>query len=95
MFARLFLAVVLATSAIAHPLFGNSTVAPERVRCGTVVTPEKIAVAEKDFQTKLAAIERFAVRPINVESVKAAEVTIPVYFHVISKDSTEAGGNVP
>lgn len=91
MFTRLLLSVVLATSAFAHPLSGDSTSAPERVRCGTVITPQKMAIAEKDFQTKLAALERYAVRPISAR----ADVTIPVYWHVISSNDTAEGGNVP
>lgn len=54
-------------------------------RCGTEISDEEVAKAEAHFQAN-------KVPPPEV-SVEAA--TIQVYFHVVSKDTTLAGGNVP
>lgn len=59
-----------------------------RVRCSTTISDEKIAQMEQDFQTKMA--ERGGTR-----TLAAAASTVSVYWHVISKDSTTAGGNIP
>ena len=57
-------------------------------RCGTTITDEKLAANEAHFKanyvTKPAALIHTAAVP-----------TVSVYFHVVSKDSTTAGGNVP
>lgn len=80
MFKSAFFVILAATSALATPF--NAT-AGRRV-CGTVTTPEKIAAAEARFQANKVDGEF---------SIQAA--TIPVQFHVISEDTTVAGGNVP
>ncbi len=54
-------------------------------RCGTEISDEEIIRAEAHFQAN-------KVPPPDV-SVEAA--TIQLYFHVISRDTTLAGGNVP
>ncbi|THH12916.1 hypothetical protein EW146_g7254 [Bondarzewia mesenterica] len=57
-----------------------------RTRCGTYISEEDLVAAEAHFaQHKVAS----------ALSVNAATYTIPVYFHVISQDSTAGGGNIP
>jgi hypothetical protein len=57
-----------------------------RVRCGTVISDEAVQAAEADFAAN---------RVIPSGFVSAQAATISVYWHVISKDSTTAGGNIP
>src|SRR5262245_60972705 len=45
------------------------------------------ALAEADFQRRLAA------HPVDIDAIRA--VTIPLYIHVIAKDESRAGGNIP
>ncbi|GLB42589.1 putative pregnancy-associated plasma protein-A [Lyophyllum shimeji] len=52
--------------------------------CGTVTSDADVLRMEQDFQAKKVA----------VSDVKTP-VTIPVLFHVVSKDSTAIGGNIP
>ncbi|KDR83438.1 hypothetical protein GALMADRAFT_219264 [Galerina marginata CBS 339.88] len=83
MFKSSLVAFFLAVSAvIATPL--NSTFT-QRV-CGTTISDEKLVAAETHFQLHKVTPSTFAA---------AAATTINVHFHVISKDSTLAGGNVP
>jgi hypothetical protein len=57
-----------------------------RRTCGTSITDEQLAAAEADFQANL-------VPPPH--SLAPTAATINIYFHVISKDATLAGGNIP
>ncbi|KAH8999394.1 metalloprotease [Lactarius akahatsu] len=76
-----------ASVAIASPVAitgaANSTVTPRR--CGTTISPEKLIAAEKHFQAN---------KPTQALVESAAAATIPVYMHVISEDTTAAGGNL-
>ena len=56
-------------------------------KCGTSISEERLLAAEKHFSDNAVSKEFF--------TDAAAAATVPVYFHVISKDSTVAGGNVP
>jgi len=83
MFKSSLVGFLLAVSAVvATPL--NSTFT-QRV-CGTTISDEKLAAAEAHFQTHKVTPSTFAA---------PAATTINVHFHVIMKDSTLAGGNVP
>ena len=76
------LSVFLAISAVVGgPV--NTTV-PLRRACGTSITEAQIAAAEAHFAQHKIEPSSFA-----------AAASIPVFFHVVSKDSTVAGGNVP
>ncbi|KAH9179995.1 metalloprotease [Lactarius sanguifluus] len=77
------LAFIGASVAIASPVAVNSTVTPRR--CGTTISPEKLIAAEKHFQAN---------KPAPGLVASAALATIPVYMHVISQDTTAAGGNL-
>lgn len=57
--------------------------------CGTTISDERLVAAEAHFKANAVGKEAFA----HVSA--AASATVPVYFHVISKDSTTSGGNVP
>lgn len=58
---------------------------PLRRTCGTNPTDEEVRIAEAHFQAnKVEPKEGFA-----------DAATINVYFHVVSKDTTLSGGNVP
>lgn len=63
---------------------------PFRVRrvCGSSISEEKKVAAEAHFHANF-------VPPPPTALVAAATPTVSVYFHVISKDSTTAGGNIP
>ncbi|KAH8999395.1 Metalloprotease [Lactarius akahatsu] len=76
-------AFIGASVAIASPVAVNSTVTPRR--CGTTISPEKLIAAEKHFEANKPA-------QALVESATAA--TVQVYMHVISEDTTAAGGNL-
>lgn len=82
MFKSLLFALLGAAVVIANPV--NTTIVPRQ--CGTVISDAQLIAAEKHFQAN--KVEK-------VNSSVAAAATIPVYFHVISKDSTLAGGNIP
>ncbi|KAH8102102.1 metalloprotease [Cristinia sonorae] len=84
MFGSAFFALALGVSAVlGSPSALNITA---RV-CGTSISDAKLQAAEAHFQANAVGKEAFA--------HLAAAATVPVYFHVISKDSTLAGGNVP
>jgi len=74
-----FVAAFLVASTIATPFNGT------RRTCGSEVSAEKHARMEADFAAKKVSYK---------ESATAA-ATLNVYFHVIQKDSTLSGGNVP
>lgn len=80
-------AFVSASVALASPvaLSGavNSTVTP-RV-CGTTISQEKLIAAEKHFEAN---------KPAQALVNSAAAATVSVFMHVISEDSTAAGGNL-
>lgn len=82
------LAFIGASVVIASPVTisgaANSTVTPRR--CGTTISPEKLIAAEKHFEAN---------KPAQALVESAAAATIPVYMHVISEDTTAAGGNLP
>ncbi|KXN87946.1 Extracellular metalloprotease 1 [Leucoagaricus sp. SymC.cos] len=67
----------------ATSVFGTSIISTRRT-CGTVITPEQKTAAEALFKEK---------KVDGNFTIQAA--TILVQFHVISKDSTLSGGNVP
>ncbi|KAH9179993.1 metalloprotease [Lactarius sanguifluus] len=77
------LAFIGASVAIASPVAVNSTVTPRR--CGTTISSEKLIAAEEHFQAN---------KPAPGLVASAALATIPVYMHVISQDTTAAGGNL-
>ncbi|KAH8116779.1 metalloprotease [Phellopilus nigrolimitatus] len=85
------LALFFATTASAVPLVDNSTTQAMSF-CGTSISDEQMARAEKDFQTKIASEKR------NVtvgHELKANVATIPIYWNVISADNSFDGGNIP
>ncbi|KIP09189.1 hypothetical protein PHLGIDRAFT_34585 [Phlebiopsis gigantea 11061_1 CR5-6] len=87
MFRSLIAAVFLGASlAVASPLNGTYL----GRGCGSHLSAEKVA----EFEAHFAAHK--VEQKVSTDAVSAAAtVNIPVYFHVISKDSTTAGGNVP
>ncbi|KAH8077879.1 metalloprotease [Cristinia sonorae] len=87
MFGSAFLALALGVSSALGSPYVNGTVARG---CGSHISDEKILAAEAHFQANAVGPEAFAA----FDAEEAAPV-IPVYFHVISKDTTVAGGNVP
>ncbi|KAH9062052.1 Metalloprotease [Lactarius vividus] len=54
--------------------------------CGTTISKEEIAAAEKDFESNKAS------QPLTEKGI--GFVTVPVHFHVISEDGTPQGGNL-
>lgn len=57
------------------------------------LTAAQVAAREADFAA--AKRERTGKAPMEGPSIAAATVTIPVVVHVIRKDTTRAGGNIP
>lgn len=88
----LFFTIPFATSILASPILINSTEV-ERVRCSTNITDDDFQLAELDFVERVKAFESLSASSLQDRSTKT--VTIQVYWHVLSKDSTTAGGNVP
>jgi len=76
-------AFIGASVALASPIAVNSTVTPRL--CGTTISPEKIIAAEKHFQAN---------KPTKGLMENIAASTVSVYMHVISEDTTAAGGNL-
>ncbi|KAJ7692193.1 zincin [Mycena rosella] len=66
----------------ASVVLGGPTIARHR-GCATHIEPEDIVVAERHFDAN------------KTEAEKIANTAVKVYWHVISKDSTLAGGNIP
>ncbi|KXN84751.1 hypothetical protein AN958_12178 [Leucoagaricus sp. SymC.cos] len=79
MFKPAFFVSLLASAALAFP--SNFT----RRTCGNELTAAQVAHLEADF----------AAKKVEAPEVGIFAATVPVYFHVIQKDSTLAGGNVP
>ncbi|KAJ7627867.1 zincin [Mycena rosella] len=67
---------------LASAVLGGPTIARHR-GCATHIEPENIVVAERNFDAN------------KTEADKIANTAVKVYWHVISKDSTLAGGNIP
>ncbi|KAF9569388.1 metalloprotease [Agrocybe pediades] len=83
MFSSTLFSVLLGVSAVlATPFNATAT----RRTCGTTISDEKLALAEAHFQAHKVTPSSFAA---------ASAATINVYFHVIQKDTTLAGGNIP
>lgn len=59
-----------------------------RIRCSTYISPERIAEAEKHFQT-------FKVPPPPYALTAANPPVLKVYFHVVHANNTIEGGFVP
>lgn len=77
----------------------GATTPPEGRGCGSELSADDLAAAEADFAPFFAA-EQAAAKAGNVtaaaEAAAAAKtVSIPVYFHIVRKDHTTAGGSVP
>jgi hypothetical protein len=85
MFRSLALVTLLGVSAV-------SAIAPAPIprKCGSTVSDVKFAAAEKHFA---ANKDSFAAASFATAKNKTAK--IDVYFHVIQKDNTTEGGNVP
>ncbi|KAF9008779.1 metalloprotease [Cyathus striatus] len=66
-------------------LLASCFVNADRGTCGTVISDEELVAAEKHFQKNKVTPSEFSI----------ASATIPVQFHVISKDTTLSGGYVP
>lgn len=88
----LFITIPFATSVLASPVLVNSTEV-ERIRCSTNITDDDLQLAELDFVERVKVFDSLSASSLQDRSSKT--VTIQVYWHVISKDSTTAGGNVP
>ncbi|KAG6818489.1 hypothetical protein H0H93_004608 [Arthromyces matolae] len=78
---------MLASLALSLALLGSVVAEPiTRRACGSVLSQETVAAMEKHFQEN------------KVNSASEADdrfIDINVYFHVISENSTAAGGNIP
>ncbi|KAF5369763.1 hypothetical protein D9758_001331 [Tetrapyrgos nigripes] len=78
------LVALFATTVVGIPLANVSSEALPR-RCGTVISDDDLIAAEAHF----------AANKIVPSALAPQAATLNVYFHVISKDSSLAGGNVP
>ncbi|KAJ8523000.1 hypothetical protein ONZ45_g521 [Pleurotus djamor] len=82
MFRFITTALLLASLVVAGPVDTET-----RKRCGTVISPEKLASAEADFSRNRvwasARKDNYKVAPLNV------------YFHIIQKSDSVEGGNIP
>ena len=68
-----------------EPLYHDSI---HRFSCATRISEERKKDAEKHFSAKRVGLSR------SREVAKIDSVVIPVFWHVISKDGTEEGGNI-
>ena len=78
-----------ASAVLASPAAFGDVTTTER-KCGTVISDEKLAANEAHY---LANFVPKAASKLTSEA--AAAPTVQVYWHVISKDTTTAGGNIP
>ena len=77
-----------ASAVLASPTaFGDATITERK--CGTVISDEKLAANEAHY------LANFVPKASKLTSEAAAAPTVQVYWHVISKDSTTSGGNIP
>jgi len=83
MFAPVFAALALVGSALAAPTEYNTTITPRL--CGTHISDSALLAAEAHFNAN---------KKVSKLSPQAS-ATVQVYWHVISKSSTTAGGNIP
>ena len=83
MFGLTALSLLSGALSVAAIPFANSTISDRRF-CGSELTQDQVAAREAQFSLDLAAN-----RAIPVSATGAAGV-VNVYWHVISKDSTEA-----
>ncbi|KAJ6605960.1 metalloprotease [Mycena sp. CBHHK59/15] len=74
--------LALVSSAFALPAL-NTTIVPRA--CGTFISDDDLIAAEAHF----------AANKVTSSSLVPLVATLKIYFHVVSKDSTVAGGNVP
>ncbi|KAJ8487729.1 hypothetical protein ONZ51_g3986 [Trametes cubensis] len=79
------LLLAAATAVLGSPVT-NQTIAGRT--CGSTITEEKMRANEAHFLANM-------VPPPAFKTEAAAAATVSVYFHVISKDSTTSGGNIP
>jgi len=94
MFSSLFSAFLIAATSLvaANPLVSDrAATTPAGRACGTFISDVSLKSAEAHFHTNLVPPSEM----ISSNFSTAASVPVSVYFHVISKDSTVAGGNVP
>ncbi|TFK43249.1 Metalloprotease [Crucibulum laeve] len=84
MFSSAFFSLLIGASAVLASPFNTTA----RRVCGTAITDEELITAEKHFQAN-------KIEPNQFSTEATAAASINVHFHVISKDSTLAGGNVP
>ncbi|EJF62857.1 metalloprotease [Dichomitus squalens] len=90
MFKSVVLALFVSVSAvIATPAALSGGAITER-KCGTTISDEKLAANEAHY---LANFVPKSASKVTAEA--AAAPTVKVYWHVISKDSTASGGNIP
>ncbi|KAK7470952.1 hypothetical protein VKT23_002367 [Stygiomarasmius scandens] len=76
---------LFAASVLGSPLVNVTSGEITQRTCGTFISDEDLLVAE----------EHFAAHKVEPSALRPLAATLNVYFHVISKDSTTAGGNVP
>ncbi len=72
----------LAALALAHPTVNHNA----RRLCGSEISATEVAQREADFAVALKNAPDFSI---------AAAPIIPVYFHVIRKNNSLSGGNIP
>ncbi|KAJ7268583.1 metalloprotease [Mycena rebaudengoi] len=83
-FAVLPAILALASSTVARPHNGTLKMVHRSRGCGTYISDERLVAAESHFAAN------------KVVSLKAlSDVTLKIYYHVISEDKTVAGGNIP
>ena len=76
-----YTALLLSPAVLAGPV--NGTVTPRK--CGTTISEEKLIAAEAHFAANKAVSKFSAERAASIQ----------VYFHVVSEDDSESGGNIP
>ncbi|KAI0092457.1 metalloprotease [Irpex rosettiformis] len=79
---------VLLAASITYALALNTTIGRH---CASHLTPEKLAAYETHFAKH--KVEKSVL--LESDQDFALEVEIPVYFHVVSANSTVEGGNIP
>ena len=88
MFASAFSIFLWATAALASVASVSEPSNPSgRRRCSTTISDEKIIAAEKNFAANKVS-HSMAERAFG-------SAVIQVFFHVISEDGTQEGGDIP
>ncbi|KAH8113192.1 metalloprotease [Phellopilus nigrolimitatus] len=87
----LYLALFAASAVLASEPASDAELPSDTEECGSVVSVEELALAEKDFQDKLASEDK---NGVGAHVLASQNAVVPIYWNVIYADNTPTGGNL-